>query len=97
MTLLPMKRVSLSELQAGVPNTCHWPSSERSPLRAMGKPAGLLIGNESESDWFDHRLEQDARFLERIERARRSSPAAEGFRPEGAGLGRLCALAYVKG
>jgi prevent-host-death family protein len=37
-----------------------------------GKPAGVLIGFESEDDWFDYRLENDARFLRRIERARRS-------------------------
>jgi hypothetical protein len=28
-----------------------------------GKPAGVLIGFESEEDWFDYRLEHDARCL----------------------------------
>jgi hypothetical protein len=27
-----------------------------------GKPAGVLIGFESEQDWFEHRLENDPRF-----------------------------------
>lgn len=31
-----------------------------------GKPAGVLIGFKSEDDWFDYRLENDQRFLERI-------------------------------
>ena len=35
-----------------------------------GKPAGVLIGFQSEEDWFDYRLEHDARFLRRIEQAR---------------------------
>ncbi len=32
-----------------------------------GKPAGVLIGFESEDDWLDYRLENDPRFLRRIE------------------------------
>jgi len=38
-----------------------------------GKPAGVLIGFESEEDWFDYRLEHDPRFLRRIEQARSSA------------------------
>lgn len=37
-----------------------------------GKPAGILIGFEDEEDWLDYRIENDPRFLKRIERARRS-------------------------
>jgi prevent-host-death family protein len=37
-----------------------------------GKPAGVLIGFESEDDWFDFRLENDPRFLARVEKARAS-------------------------
>jgi hypothetical protein len=32
-----------------------------------GKPAGVLIGFESEDDWFDCKLENDPLFLERVE------------------------------
>jgi prevent-host-death family protein len=35
-----------------------------------GKPAGVLRGFASEDDWFDYRLENDPRFLERVRRAR---------------------------
>lgn len=31
-----------------------------------GKPAGVLIGFASEGDWFDYRLENDPRFLQRV-------------------------------
>ena len=46
-----------------------------------GKPAGVLIGFETE-DWFDYRLENDPRFLRRIERARASLKAGRGVRLE---------------
>jgi prevent-host-death family protein len=47
-----------------------------------GKPAGVLIGFASEDDWFDCRLENDPRFLARIERARASLRAGRGVRLE---------------
>jgi len=47
-----------------------------------GKPAGILIGFASEEDWFDYRLENDPRFLDRIEAARRSLRAGRGVRLE---------------
>jgi prevent-host-death family protein len=47
-----------------------------------GKPAGVLIGFESEDDWFEYRLENDPRFLRRIEKARRSLRAGRGVRLE---------------
>jgi prevent-host-death family protein len=47
-----------------------------------GKPAGVLIGFASEEDWFDYRLENDPRFLARIERARASLRAGGGTRLE---------------
>lgn len=47
-----------------------------------GKPAGVLIGFESEEDWFEYRLENDPRFLRRIERARESLREGRGVRLE---------------
>jgi prevent-host-death family protein len=47
-----------------------------------GKPAGVLIGFKSEDDWFDYRLENDPRFLRRIEEARKSLRAGKGIRVE---------------
>ncbi|MCC7003332.1 MAG: type II toxin-antitoxin system Phd/YefM family antitoxin [Gemmatimonadaceae bacterium] len=45
-----------------------------------GKPAGVLIGFQSEEDWFDYRLENDPRFLERIAKARESLRAGRGIK-----------------
>ncbi len=47
-----------------------------------GKPAGVLIGFQSEDDWFDYRLEHDPRLLERVAAARRSLRAGRGVRLE---------------
>jgi PHD/YefM family antitoxin component YafN of YafNO toxin-antitoxin module len=47
-----------------------------------GKPAGVLIGFESEDDSFEYRLEHDPRFLRRIEQARESLRAGRGVRLE---------------
>jgi prevent-host-death family protein len=47
-----------------------------------GKTAGILIGFESEDDWFDYRLENDPRFLARIERARASLRSGRGIKLE---------------
>jgi prevent-host-death family protein len=47
-----------------------------------GKPAGVLIGFGSEEDWFDYRLENDPRFLERIAKARADLRAGLGVRLE---------------
>jgi len=53
-----------------------------------GKPAGVLIGFASEDDWFEYRLENDARFLRRIEAARTSLRAGRGVRLENVKSGR---------
>ena len=47
-----------------------------------GKPAGVLIGFASEGDWFDYRLENDSRFLQRIRQARSSLRSGRGMRLE---------------
>jgi len=41
-----------------------------------------LIGFASEDNWFDYRLENDVRFLKRIEQARKSLRAGRGVRLE---------------
>jgi len=48
-----------------------------------GKPAGVLIGFKSEDDWFDYRLENDPRFVARVEAARSSIRAGRGVKLEG--------------
>ena len=47
-----------------------------------GKPAGVLIGFESEDDWFDYRLENDPTFLRRVSEARSAIRDGRGVRLE---------------
>ena len=43
------------------------------------KPPGVSNGFASEDDWFDYRLENDPRFLQRIEQARDSLRLGKGI------------------
>ena len=45
-------------------------------------PKPGLIGFSSEDDWFDYRIENDPRFLKRIEQARESLRAGRGVKLE---------------
>ena len=42
----------------------------------------MLIGFGSEDDWLDYRLENDPRFLRRVEQARKSLREGRGVRIE---------------
>ena len=47
-----------------------------------GKPAGVLIGFESEDDWFDYRLENQPEFLRRVSEARAEFRSGKSVRLE---------------
>ena len=47
-----------------------------------GRPAGVLIGFQSEEDWFEYRLENHPEFLRRIQEARQALRAGLGTRIE---------------
>jgi prevent-host-death family protein len=67
-----MKRVALSAIKDDLSRYLRIAEKEELVITRHGKPAGLLRGFASEDDWFDYRLENDPRFLRRIESARRS-------------------------
>ncbi len=77
-----MKKVALSEVKDDLSRYLRLAEKEEVIITRHGKPAGLLIGFHSEDDWFDYRLENDPRFLARIESARRSLRAGMGVRLE---------------
>ena len=80
-----MKKVALSEVKDDLSKFLRLAEKEEVLITRHGKPAGVLIGFESEDDWFDYRLEHDPRFLRRIEAARRSLRSGRGVRFEDAG------------
>ena len=47
-----------------------------------GKPAGVLVGFESEDDWFEYRLEHHPAFLQRVSEARTAFREGRGVRLE---------------
>ena len=77
-----MKRVPLNEVKDELSKYLRRAEKEEIVITRHGKAAGLLIGFESEDDWFDYRLENDPRFLSRIAAARASLRAGRGVRLE---------------
>jgi prevent-host-death family protein len=77
-----MKEVPLSEIKDDLSRFLREAEKQEIVITRHGKPAGVLIGFESEDDWFDYRLENDPRFLQRIEQARKSLRAGRGTRLE---------------
>jgi prevent-host-death family protein len=77
-----MKEVPLSEVKDDLSRFLREAEKQEIVITRHGKPAGVLIGFESEDDWFDYRLENDARFLNRVEAARASLRAGRGVKLE---------------
>jgi prevent-host-death family protein len=77
-----LRQVPLSEIKDDFSRFLHEAEKEEIVITRHGKPAGVLIGFESEDDWFDYRLENDPRFLKRIEAARSSLRAGRGVKLE---------------
>jgi len=77
-----MKRVALSKVKDHLSEYLYLAEKEEVIITRHGKPAGVLIGFESEEDWFDYRLENDPRFLARMSSARKSLEKGKGIRIE---------------
>lgn len=77
-----IKEVPLSEIKDDLSRFLREAEKQEIVITRHGKPAGILIGFENEDDWFDYKLENDPRFLDRIDRARRNIRAGRGIRLE---------------
>lgn len=77
-----VKEVPLSEIKDDLSRYLREAETQEIVITRHGKPAGVLIGFESEDDWFDWRLENDPRFRRRIEDARASLRAGRGVHLE---------------
>lgn len=75
-----MKKVALSEVKDDLSRYLRVAEKEEVIITRHGKPAGVLIGFKSEDDWFDYRLENDPRFLARVESARQNIRAGRGVK-----------------
>jgi prevent-host-death family protein len=77
-----IKEVPLSEVKDDLSRFLREAEKQEIIITRHGKPAGVLIGFQSEEDWFQYRLENDSQFLQRIEKARASIRAGRGVRLE---------------
>ena len=77
-----MKQAPLSEMKDDLSRFLREAAAHDIVITRHGKPAGVLIGFESDDDWFEYRLANDPRFLRRIEQARNSLRAGRGVRLE---------------
>ena len=77
-----VREIPLSEVKDDLSHLLREAAKGDIVITRHGKPAGVLIGFKSEDDWFDYRLENDPRFLRRIEKARKSLRAGRGVRLE---------------
>src|SRR5258705_1506072 len=78
----PMRQVALAEVKDDLSRFLRLAESEEILITRHGKPAGVLIGFESEEDWFDYRLEHLPEFLRRVAEARSALKEGQGVRLE---------------
>ena len=77
-----MKKVPLSEVKDDLLRYLRLAEGEEIVITRHGQPAGVLIGFKSEDDWLEYRLQNDPRFLSRIDAARQSLKEGRGVRLE---------------
>ena len=65
-----MKKVPLSKVKDDLSRYVELAAGEEIVITRHGRPAAVIIGFKDEDDWFDYRLENDPRFLQRIAEAR---------------------------
>jgi prevent-host-death family protein len=74
--------VALADVKDDFSRYLRLAASEEIVITRHGKPAGVLIGFQSEDDWFEYRLEHHPEFLRRVSEARQSFTAGKGVRLE---------------
>jgi prevent-host-death family protein len=77
-----MKKVALTKLKDDLSRYLYMAEKEQIVITRHGRPAGVLMGFASEDEWFDYQLENDPRFLNRIEKARASLRNGQGIKLE---------------
>lgn len=77
-----MRRAALAEVKDDLSRFLRLAESEEIIITRHGKPAGVLIGFETEDDWFDYRLENHPAFLRRVAEARAAFESGQGVRLE---------------
>lgn len=79
-----MKKVALARIKDSLSKYLRLAEHEEIIITRHGRPAGVLIGFNSEDDWFEYRLENHPRFLARIVEAREALKRGHGVKLEDA-------------
>ena len=74
-----MKQVAFAEVKDHLSRYLVEAGEEQIVITKHGHPAGVLLGFATEDDWFDFRLENDPRFLRKIEESRASVRDGQGI------------------
>jgi prevent-host-death family protein len=77
-----MRQAALAEVKDDLSRFLRMAESGEILITRHGKPAGILIGFESEEDWFDYRLEHHPEFMQHVAEARKALRAGGGVRLE---------------
>ena len=76
------REVALAKVKDDLSKYLRLAEREEIVITRHGKPAGVLIGFETEEDWLSYRLEHEPEFLSRIAQARAALRRGEGVRLE---------------
>jgi prevent-host-death family protein len=74
--------VALAEVKDDLSRYLRLATKDEILITRHGKPAGVLIGFETEDDWLDYRLEHHPEFLARVAAARAALRQGQGLRLE---------------
>src|SRR6267142_2113870 len=72
------RRVALAKVKDDFSRYLRLAAGAEIVITRHGRPAGVLIGFETEDDWFDYRLENHPEFLQRVADARAAIRAGRG-------------------
>ena len=77
-----VKKIALSAVKDDLSRYLRLAEKEDIVITRHGKAAGVLIGFKSEDEWFEYRMQNDPRFLRRVEAARNNLRRGKGVRLE---------------
>jgi len=77
-----VRQAALAEVKDDLSRFLRLAESGDIVITRHGKPAGVLIGFETEDDWFDYRLEHHPEFLRRVAEARAAFKSGRSVRLE---------------
>ena len=78
----PVRAVALAKIKDDLSKYLRLAAAEEIVITRHGRPAGVIIGFESDDDWFDYRLEHHPEFLRRVAASRVALEQGRGIRLE---------------